>query len=118
MPYPVMTRGLMFDVERVEVLKGPQGDLYGRNTTGGAINFISNKPTDAFEASITGEYGSYDQARLEGNLSGPLSDSLRGRVSGVFRRSGEGWMDSHTRSDDLGEVDAGAVRLLLDWGQR
>tara|TARA_R110002110_G_C13470525_1_gene721029 strand:+ start:147844 stop:148389 length:546 start_codon:yes stop_codon:yes gene_type:complete len=45
MPYTVMTRGLVFDTERVEVLKGPQGDLYGRNTTAGQINFVSNKPT-------------------------------------------------------------------------
>ena len=50
MPYTVMTRGLVFDTERVEVLKGPQGDLYGRNTTAGQINFISNKPTREFGA--------------------------------------------------------------------
>ncbi len=48
-PYTVMSRGLMFDVNRVEVLKGPQGDLYGRNTTAGQINFVSNKPTEEFE---------------------------------------------------------------------
>ncbi|MGI9285231.1 MAG: TonB-dependent receptor plug domain-containing protein, partial [Pseudomonadales bacterium] len=49
-PYTVMSRGTIFDVARVEVLKGPQGDLYGRNTTAGQINFVSNKPTDEFEA--------------------------------------------------------------------
>ncbi len=52
MPYTVMTRGLMFDIERVEVLKGPQGDLYGRNTTAGQINFVSKKPTADFQAGI------------------------------------------------------------------
>ena len=49
-PYTVMSRGLLFDIERVEVLKGPQGDLYGRNTTAGQMNFVSNKPTDEFQA--------------------------------------------------------------------
>ena len=60
MPYTVMTRGLVFDTARVEVLKGPQGDLYGRNTTAGQINFISNKPTREFGAGIIASYGSYD----------------------------------------------------------
>ena len=50
-PYAAMVGGSLFDIERVEVLKGPQGDLYGRNTTAGQINFISRKPTEDFEAS-------------------------------------------------------------------
>src|SRR5262249_31552721 len=57
---PIMTQGVMFDVNRVEVLRGPQGTLYGRNTTGGAINVISNRPTQDFALGITGEYGNYD----------------------------------------------------------
>ena len=60
MPYTVMTRGLVFDTQRVEVLKGPQGDLYGRNTTAGQINFISNKPTEEFEAGVTATLSNYE----------------------------------------------------------
>lgn len=53
---PALLGGQLFDIERVEVLKGPQGTLYGKNTTGGAINFISNKPTDEFEAYVEADY--------------------------------------------------------------
>ncbi len=115
LPYPVMTRGQMFDVERVEVLKGPQGDLYGRNTTGGAVNFISRKPSDAYAAGVTVEYGRYNTIGLDGYISGPLSDSVRGRIAVTVDNSSDGWFESHTRSDELGEVDTLGVRALLDW---
>ncbi len=80
-PYPVMTRGTMFDLERVEVLKGPQGTLYGLNTTGGAINHFANRPTDNLEAGITATYGRFEQYDIEGFISGPLSDNLRARLA-------------------------------------
>jgi iron complex outermembrane receptor protein len=114
MPYTVMTRGLMFDVERVEVLKGPQGDLYGRNTTAGQINYISVKPTDDFQAGINVGYGSYQTADLEAFVSGPMSDSVRGRVALRTIQGGEGWQKSLTRNDELGEIDVTAIRGLLD----
>ncbi|MGB1908238.1 MAG: TonB-dependent receptor plug domain-containing protein, partial [Spongiibacter sp.] len=66
LPYAVMSKGASLDLERVEVLKGPQGILYGRNTTGGLINYIANKPGDAFEAEISGGYGRFDTRELEG----------------------------------------------------
>ncbi|MDR3420964.1 MAG: TonB-dependent receptor plug domain-containing protein, partial [Xanthobacteraceae bacterium] len=58
-----------YDVERVEVLRGPQGTLYGRNATGGAVNVITNKPTDTFSGSITGEYGNYNERKVTGYLN-------------------------------------------------
>ena len=115
LPYPVMTRGQMFDVQRVEVLKGPQGDLYGRNTTGGAVNFVSNKPTEEFEAGVTLEYGRYNSLGLDAHIGGSLSDTVRGRIALTSTNSSDGWFESHTRSDELGEVDTLGVRALLDF---
>ena len=114
-PYTVMSRGLMFDVERVEVLKGPQGDLYGRNTTAGQINFVSRKPTDDFQAGVTAGIGSYSTFDLEGYVSGALSDTARARVAVRTVQSGEGWQKSATRNDELGELDTMAIRALFDF---
>lgn len=114
-PYTVMSRGLMFDIERVEVLKGPQGDLYGRNTTAGQINFVSKKPTDEFQAGVTAGIGSYSTFDVEGFVSGSLSDTVRGRVAVRNVTSGEGWQKSATRNDELGELDTMAIRAMLDF---
>ena len=114
LPFSVMTRGLMFDVERVEVLKGPQGDLYGRNTTAGQINFVSNKPTEEFEAGINAGIGNYETFDLEGFVSGSISDTVRGRLAARSTQRGEGWQKSLTRNDKLGEIDTIALRGMLD----
>ncbi len=114
-PYTVMSRGAIFDVARVEVLKGPQGDLYGRNTTAGQINFVSNKPTDEVEGGVTvgiGNYGSFD---FEAFISGPLSDSVNARLAIRSEQSTEGWQKSTTRDDELGEKDISAIRALFDF---
>ena len=71
----------MFDVERVEVHRGPQGTLFGRNTTGGNVNILSKAPQDAFEARISTGYGNYDHIYLEGMLNTPLSESLQARLA-------------------------------------
>jgi len=113
-PYTVMSRGLMFDIERVEVLKGPQGDLYGRNTTAGQINFVSRKPTEDFQAGVRAGYGSFSTFDLEGFVSGGFSDNVRGRVAMRAVQSGEGWQKSTTRDDELGEIDTMAIRGMLD----
>ncbi len=76
-----------FDVARVEVLRGPQGTLYGRNTTAGAINIISKPPTEDFVADVTASYGRFDEIQLEGGASGALvPDTVRLRVSGSYHR--------------------------------
>ena len=71
LPYPVMTQGQLFDIERVEILRGPQGTLFGKNTTGGAVSFITNGAGDSFEAAVTGEIGNYEYTRIEGFVGGP-----------------------------------------------
>jgi iron complex outermembrane receptor protein len=114
MPYTVMTRGLLFDTARVEVLKGPQGDLYGRNTTAGQINFISNKPTEEFEAGVIASYGNYQAYDIEGYVSGG-SDFVQGRIAIKTSQSDDGWQKSTTRSDELGEKDANAVRGIVNF---
>lgn len=73
-----------FDMERVEILKGPQGTLFGRNATGGLVHYITNKPTRETEAYADLTYGSYDSVRAEGAVSGAISDTLSARVSGFY----------------------------------
>jgi iron complex outermembrane receptor protein len=77
----------VFDVERIEVLKGPQGNLYGRNTTGGAIKYISKEPTDTVQANIEGKIGSYALRQVKGSISGPLVDDLLyGGISLAYKK--------------------------------
>jgi outer membrane receptor protein involved in Fe transport len=80
-----------FDVERVEVLRGPQGTQFGRNTTGGLINIITAKPTDTFSGQITGEYGNYNTKQADGYLNVPITDWLMVRGAGTYvNRDGYG----------------------------
>ncbi|MBM5812853.1 MAG: TonB-dependent receptor [Gammaproteobacteria bacterium] len=114
-PYPVMTRGVLFDLARVEVLKGPQGDLYGRNTTAGQINFVSNRPTPEFEAGVRIGYDNYETLDLEGFMSGPLGERSRGRLAIKSVNSDRGWQESVSRPGDrLGARDELAVRGVVD----
>ena len=94
----------IFDMQRVEVLKGPQGTLYGRNTTGGAINFVTAKPTDEFESHVALDYGRCNTLKLEGALSGPLSDRARGRLA--FQVNGS---DGYYKNNGNAGVSTGRV---------
>ncbi|MDP3749133.1 MAG: TonB-dependent receptor, partial [Phenylobacterium sp.] len=80
-----------FDMERVEVLRGPQGTLYGRNATGGVVNLITTKPKDVFEANVRGEYGNYDSKKLSGMINLPLGELIAVRAAGFYlKRDGFG----------------------------
>lgn len=115
LPLSMMTRGASLDLERVEVLKGPQGTLFGQNSTGGAINYIAAKPTDAPKAGVSLGYGRFNEIAADAFVSGPLSDTLRGRIA-VRQESMGGWQQSLTRPGDrLGRERFYNGRLLLDW---
>ena len=76
----------VFDIARVEALRGPQGTLFGRNATGGAVQFISNQPTDALDGYVSGTYGRFNQTIFEGAVSGPLGDGVSARIAGIYNR--------------------------------
>ncbi len=85
----------LFDMERVEVLKGPQGTLFGRNATGGLVHYVTRKPTfEEVDGYAEATYGSYDQVRLEAGLGGPVSDNLAARVSFMYNYH-EGILENH-----------------------
>jgi outer membrane receptor protein involved in Fe transport len=115
LPYPVMTTLALFDIERVEVLKGPQGTLFGQNATGGAINYIAAKPTKDPSAGLDLTYGRFNTFTGDGYVSGPITDNLLGRIA-VSATSGDGWQRSASRPGDKnGAPDTFAARFLLDW---
>lgn len=114
LPYSAMTQGATLDIERLEVLKGPQGTLFGQNSTAGAINFIARKPTDDFQAGASIGFSRFSNAKFEGFVSGPISGTLKARLA-ASREIGGDWQRSITRDDTLGSSSRGAARLLLDW---
>lgn len=115
LPYLTMIRGAVLDVQRVEVLKGPQGTLFGQNATGGAINYIANKPTDTFAAGAEASYGNYDTFSANGYISGPVVENLNARLAATASNS-KGWQYSISRPQEKnGETDFVGARLLLDW---
>ena len=105
----------IFDMERVEALKGPQGTLFGRNTTGGSINFFTRKPTEDFEAGLNFEYSRFETARAEGYVSGALSDNVLGRISGYTLQSSDGPTYNLFDGDSLGKKDQFGLRGHLVW---
>lgn len=115
-PYPLMSLGETFDLERVEVLDGPQGTLYGRNTTGGLVDYVAAKPTNTFEASVSAGVGNYSSWDSTGYVSGPLSDSLKVRLAYDTANRNDGWQQSVTRPNDtLGVLHRDALRGILEW---
>ncbi len=115
LPLPIMASRTLFDLERVEVLNGPQGTLFGNNATGGAINFIAAKPTREFAAGADIGYARFNTFSGSAFVSGPLSDTVRVRLAlnGV---DGDGWQRSVSRPNDtIGEQANVAGRFLLDW---
>lgn len=103
----------LFDLQRVEVLRGPQGTLYGRNTTGGLVHYVSRKPTGEYEASASVSYGTYDEHIMEGVVSGPFSDRVRGRLA-VKSTNNEGWQTNVVTGRKLNDTHSFGYRAQLD----
>ncbi|MFT7287512.1 MAG: iron complex outermembrane receptor protein, partial [Halieaceae bacterium] len=103
-----------YDAERVEVLRGPQGTLYGRNTTAGVINMITRAPEDEFGGFFNMEAGNYDHLKVRGALNIPLSDSLAQRIS-FFSLGREGFVDNAFTGDKIDDRDMYSLRSSTRW---
>jgi len=115
LPFPVLTLHSAYDLERVEILKGPQGTLFGQNATGGAINYVAAKPTKDFQYGVEASIGRFDHRDVNAFISGPLSDDVSARLA-ISMLDRDGWQRSITRSGDkTGEQNYVAGRFTLDW---
>ncbi len=140
LPFSALTQGVILDIARVEVLKGPQGTLFGQNSTGGAVNYIANKPTTEFESGIDLSYGRFNEIDISGFVSGPINDTLSYRLA-ARNITSDGWQEAtvdnpapdpfwsdastvavlgspraYTRSDnEWGEKDFTSLRASLQW---
>lgn len=104
----------LYDIERIEVLRGPQGTLYGRNVTGGAISIFTKNPSQEFEAKVGLTVGDYGLTIARGLVSGPLTDTLSGKVS-VSKRDRDGFSKSNVSGQELDDADNLSIRGKLLW---
>ena len=101
-----------FDVQRVEVLRGPQGTLYGRNATGGAVNVIARKPEKDFAGNVELEAGNYNALKAKGMVNIPLGDTFAARFAGItFQR--DGFTDNLATGNDIDDRDQWSARGAL-----
>lgn len=113
-PFTIETRGGFLDLQRVEVLNGPQGTLFGQNATGGAINLVAARPQDVFGASVEAGYGNFNAMSLGGHITGPISDSLRYRVALQHQRN-DGMQENFRTGQEIGALDLTTARAMLEW---
>jgi iron complex outermembrane receptor protein len=113
-PFAIETRGADLDLDRVEVLKGPQGTLFGNNATGGAINYIAAKPTEEVTGGMNASYGNYNAMDLSAFVSGPLSSTLAGRIAFDHTQQDD-WQKSYTTGATTGAVNFTNGRVILAW---
>ncbi len=115
LPYNVMMPFALIDADRVEVLRGPQGGLYGRNTTGGALNFVSRKPNfEESEGNVSVEVGDFGYLGVTGGFSIPFSDAAAARVAIQYDQS-DGYYRNTYLNTDVGGIDRLAGRVTLSF---
>jgi len=103
-----------FDVQRVETLRGPAGTLYGRNATGGAVDIITNQPTDTFGGYASAQYGNYNGIKVQGAVNIPIGDTLALRVAG-FRFVQDGFGENTYLNQKVDGRDLGAIRATISF---
>jgi outer membrane receptor protein involved in Fe transport len=104
-----------FDLERVEVLRGPQGTLFGRNATAGVVNFVTAKPdASGFKASGEGSYGNFNEIRVQGMVNLPLTDTLAVRAAGFYLKR-DGYTENLFNDDKIDDREMFALRGSLRW---
>src|SRR6185437_1750348 len=102
-----------YDLQRVEVLRGPQGTLYGRNATAGVVNLISAKPTFRYEARLSGDLGNYNSSRIEGMVNLPLvDDKVALRVAGAWTKR-DGYATNELTGNPIDGRDLWSTRVSL-----
>jgi iron complex outermembrane receptor protein len=104
----------IFDIERIEVLRGPQGTLYGRNANGGSINIVTKRPTDELEGKVDVTLGNYNQRKIRSVINVPLGESLNSRLA-MFTDQRDGYLKNLYNGRDSGGNDKSGVRLSLLW---
>ncbi len=111
-PRPTTGYQDMFDIERVELLRGPQGVLFGRNSTGGTLNIVSKAPSEEFEGALGVTFGNFDKRTFSGTVSGPLSENIRGRVT-LLKNDRDGIYTDIVTGDTYQDQDTFAGRATL-----
>ena len=112
-PHQSAGRAQLFDVQRVEVLRGPQGTLFGRNATGGLVHVLSRQPSDRFEGYVDLSYGEYDLRTINAAVGGPITDTLRGRIA-IQTNNQNGWFKNRI-GRDLGDQNNYAGRAIVEY---
>ena len=102
----------LYDLERIEVLRGPQGTLFGRNSTGGLIHYVTKKPTDEYEGYVDVTFASYSEKRVEAVVSGPISENLLARASFLYH-DGDGYIENLGPFPDGSDYGTGTGRIQL-----
>lgn len=119
MENPIVKGMPLFDLDRIEVLRGPQGTLFGRNTPAGVVKFDTKKPTKEFESDWTASYGSYNNVDVTGGVGGAISDTLSARFSVLWQSQSDWvynrWSGYTGKNPALGGHETGAARLQFLW---
>jgi len=106
----------IFDVQNIEVIRGPQGTLFGRNTTAGIVKVNTRRPTDEFSGYAKGSFADFGGMNIEGAVGGSLVDNKLTARASVLSRSRDNWItNGHTGEESLGEFQESAIRLQFDW---